>query len=53
MPGCQGPPRFYPAGLPPRFRPGDEKRLSVPSRVVVYGMFGLGLAAGAMLSRRS
>lgn len=38
---------------PPRFRPGYEKRLSVPSLAVVYGVFGLGLAAGAMLSRRS
>jgi len=37
---------------PPRLRPGYEKRLSVPALAVVYGAFGLGLAAGALLSRR-
>lgn len=37
---------------PPRLRPGYEKRLSKPSLAVVYGAFGLGLAAGALLSRR-
>lgn len=37
---------------PQRLRPGYEKRLSKPSLAVVYGVFGLGLAAGAMLCRR-
>ena len=37
---------------PKRLRPGYEKRLSKPSLAVVYGAFGLGLAAGAMLCRR-
>lgn len=37
---------------PGRLRPGYEKRLSKPSLAVVYGAFGLGLAAGAMLCRR-
>jgi hypothetical protein len=38
---------------PERLRPGYEKRLSRPALALVYGMFGLGLAAGAMLSRRA
>jgi hypothetical protein len=38
---------------PPRLRPGYEKRLSKPSLAVVYGAFGLGLAAGALIARRS
>lgn len=38
---------------PPRLRPGYEKRLSKPSLAVVYGAFGLGLAAGALLCRRT
>lgn len=37
---------------PPRLRPGYEKRLSKPSLAVVYGAFGLGLAAGALMCRR-
>jgi hypothetical protein len=37
---------------PQRLRPGYERRLSRPALALVYGMFGLGLAAGAMLSRR-
>jgi hypothetical protein len=37
---------------PRRLRPGYEQRLSRPALALVYGMFGLGLAAGAMLSRR-
>jgi hypothetical protein len=37
---------------PQRLRPGFEKRLSKPSLVLVYGAFGLGLAAGALMSRR-
>ncbi|WP_187363432.1 hypothetical protein [Massilia frigida] len=35
-----------------RLRPGFEKRLSRPSLALVYGAFGLGLAAGALLLRR-
>jgi hypothetical protein len=38
---------------PPRLRPGYEKRLSKPSLALVYGAFGVGLAAGALMSRRS
>jgi len=38
---------------PRRLRPGYEKRLSRPSLAVVYGAFGLGLAAGALLCRRA
>lgn len=38
---------------PPALRPGYEKRLSKPSLALVYGAFGLGLAAGALMSRRS
>ncbi|MFL6674563.1 MAG: hypothetical protein ACJ8LG_14880 [Massilia sp.] len=38
---------------PRRLRPGYEKRLSRPALALVYGAFGLGLAAGAMLARRS
>jgi hypothetical protein len=38
---------------PQRLRPGYEKRLSRPALVLVYGAFGAGLAAGAMLSRRT
>lgn len=37
---------------PARLRPGFEKRLSRPALALVYGAFGLGLAAGAMLCRR-
>jgi hypothetical protein len=37
---------------PRRLHPGYEKRLSKPSLAVVYGAFGLGLAAGALMSRR-
>jgi hypothetical protein len=37
---------------PQRLHPGYEKRLSTPSLAVVYGAFGLGLAAGALMSRR-
>jgi hypothetical protein len=37
---------------PQRLHPGYEKRLSRPALAVVYGAFGLGLAAGAMLCRR-
>jgi hypothetical protein len=38
---------------PRRLHPGYEKRLSRPALAVVYGAFGVGLAAGAMLCRRS
>jgi hypothetical protein len=38
---------------PRRLRPGYETRLSKPSLAVVYGAFGLGLAAGALMSRRT
>ncbi|PQO91364.1 hypothetical protein C5614_25925 [Massilia phosphatilytica] len=38
---------------PRRFQPGYEAHLSRPSLAVVYGVFGVGLALGAMLSRRS
>jgi len=38
---------------PKRLHPGYEKRLSRPSLAVVYGAFGLGLAAGALLCRRA
>jgi hypothetical protein len=37
---------------PQRLHPGYEKRLSRPSLALVYGAFGLGLAAGAMMLRR-
>jgi hypothetical protein len=37
---------------PERLHPGYEKRLSTPSLALVYGVFGLGLAAGAMMIRR-
>ncbi|MES2319928.1 MAG: hypothetical protein V4631_20805 [Pseudomonadota bacterium] len=37
---------------PHRLHPGYEMRLSRPSLAVVYGAFGLGLAAGALLCRR-
>jgi hypothetical protein len=38
---------------PQRLHPGYEKRLSRPALAVVYGAFGIGLAAGAMLCRRN
>jgi hypothetical protein len=38
---------------PQRLRPGYEKRLSRPALALVYGSFGIGLALGAMLCRRS
>ena len=38
---------------PDRLKPGYERHLSRSSLGVVYGAFGLGLALGAMLSRRS
>ena len=38
---------------PRRLRPGYEEHLSKPSLALVYGSFGLGLALGAMLCRRS
>lgn len=38
---------------PQRFKPGYEQHLSRPSLAVVYGGFGIGLAIGAMLCRRS
>lgn len=34
---------------PPRLRPGFEQRLSRRSLLLVYGAFGIGLAAGAIL----
>ena len=37
---------------PRRLHPGYEMRLSTPSLALVYGAFGLGLAAGALLCRR-
>lgn len=37
---------------PPRLRPGFERRLSCRSLLLVYGAFGIGLAAGAILVRR-
>lgn len=38
---------------PRRLQPGYEAHLSRPSLTVVYASFGLGLALGAMLCRRS
>ena len=38
---------------PERFKPGFEAHLSRPALAIVYGAFGVGLAFGAMLSRRS
>jgi hypothetical protein len=38
---------------PRRLHPGYEQRLSRPALAFVYGAFGAGLAAGAMLCRRS
>jgi hypothetical protein len=38
---------------PQRLQPGYEKRLSKPSLTLVYGAFAVGLAAGALMSRRS
>jgi hypothetical protein len=38
---------------PRRLRPGYEQRLSKPSLAVVYGAFGVGLAVGALLCRRT
>jgi len=38
---------------PDRLKPGYEQHLSRPSLAVVYAGFGLGLALGAMLCRRS
>jgi hypothetical protein len=38
---------------PRRLHPGYEQRLSRPSLTLVYGTFGIGLAVGAMLCRRS
>jgi hypothetical protein len=38
---------------PERLRPGYEEHLSKPSLALVYGSFGLGLALGAMLCRRT
>lgn len=38
---------------PRRLQPGFEKHLSRPALAVVYGAFGVGLALGAMLSRRT
>ena len=37
---------------PKRLHPGYEERLSRPSLALVYGAFGIGLAAGALLIRR-
>lgn len=37
---------------PPRLRPGFERHLSMPSMVLVYAGFGIGLAAGRYLWRR-
>lgn len=38
---------------PRRLQPGFEQHLSRPALAVVYGAFGVGLALGAMLSRRT
>lgn len=38
---------------PKRLEPGYEKRLSSPALALVYVAFGLGLAAGAAMSRRA
>jgi hypothetical protein len=38
---------------PRRFQPGYEQHLSRPALAVVYGAFGVGLALGAMLCRRT
>jgi hypothetical protein len=38
---------------PQRFKPGYENHLSKPALALVYGAFGVGLAIGAMLCRRS
>lgn len=37
---------------PERFKPGFERRLSRPALALVYGAFAVGLAAGALGSRR-
>ena len=37
---------------PHRLHPGYEMRLSRPSLALIYGAFGVGLAAGALLCRR-
>lgn len=37
---------------PRRLQPGYEKRLSKPALAVVYGAFAVGLATGALLTRR-
>ncbi|MES2898347.1 MAG: hypothetical protein V4723_01400 [Pseudomonadota bacterium] len=37
---------------PRRLHPGYEQRLSKPSLALVYAAFGLGLAVGAVLTRR-
>jgi hypothetical protein len=38
---------------PRRLQPGFEQHLSRPALAVVYGAFGVGLALGAMLGRRT
>ena len=38
---------------PQRLKPGYEQRLSRPSLAIVYGAFAIGLAAGALGSRRA
>jgi hypothetical protein len=38
---------------PQRLQPGYEAHLSRPALAVVYGAFGVGLALGAMLCRRT
>jgi hypothetical protein len=37
---------------PKRLHPGYEKRLSTPALALVYGAFAVGLAAGAVATRR-
>ncbi len=37
---------------PERLKPGYERRLSRPSLALVYGAFAIGLAAGALATRR-
>jgi hypothetical protein len=38
---------------PQRLQPGYEQRLSKPALAVVYGAFGVGLAAGTLMARRA
>lgn len=39
--------------VPKRFAPGFEQRLSKDALLIVYGIFALGLAGGALINRNS